>query len=250
MTPDHDPRWMDAAAPYLLHAMPEEEARAFEDHLAGCAACRAEVEQLRVAADALPASPVQYAPPPELKGRIMAIVNAEAQLLRAAGSRADEPAGEPPPRRRRLAVLRPDWWSVRPALGVAGAVLVLALGALGGLIAGGAFDGSGSSRTVVAQTAPPGSEVRLIVRGSGHSTLTAQGLPAPGRGRVYQVWLLARGSKAPKPTNALFGVSTDGSASVDVPGSLKDVGAVLVTSEPEGGSRVPTRQPILSVTPA
>ena len=50
--------------------------------------------------------------------------------------------------------------------------------------------------------------------------------------------------------NALFGVSTDGSASVDVPGSLKGVGAVLVTSEPEGGSRVPTRQPILSVTPA
>ncbi|MEA2293327.1 MAG: putative zinc-finger, partial [Solirubrobacteraceae bacterium] len=52
----HDERWTDAAAVYLLHAMPDAEAAAFEAHLETCAACRAEVDDLRVAADALPAS--------------------------------------------------------------------------------------------------------------------------------------------------------------------------------------------------
>src|SRR4051794_39814085 len=111
----HDERFTDAAAAYLLHALPPDEAESFEAHLATCAACRAEVEDLRVAADALPASAVQLVPPADLKERIMSVVNAEAELLRAAGARADEV----PPRRRRVAVLRPGWWSLRPGLAVA-----------------------------------------------------------------------------------------------------------------------------------
>jgi hypothetical protein len=61
------------------------------------------------------------------------------------------------------------------------------------------------------------------------------------------VWLLRPGAKAPEPTPALFGVSTDGSAAVAVPGNLDGVKQVLVTHEPLGGSRAPTRAPILSV---
>ena len=245
MSDRHDERWDDAVGAYLLDAMAPQEAAEFEEHLDTCVACRRQVEDLRVAADALPASPVQLSPPPELKDRIMAIVNAEAELLRAAGARADEPAGEPAPRRRRFAVVRPGWWSVRPGLALAGAVAVLALGVAGGLLGAGALRGD-DTRTVVAQTAPPGSHVRMILRESGHSTLVAQHLPAPGRGRVYQVWLQS-GKAAPKPTNALFSVRPDGSASVDVPGSMDGVDAVLVTSEPDGGSRTPTRKPILGV---
>jgi anti-sigma-K factor RskA len=244
----HDERWTDAAAVYLLHAMPDAEAAAFEAHLETCAACRAEVDDLRVAADALPASPVQLVPPTDLKDRIMSIVDAEAELLRAAGARAGEPEGAPS-RRRRIAVRRPGWWSVRPGLALAGAVAVLVLGAIGGVLGAGALRGGDSSRTVVAQTAPPGSKVSLIVRKEGHSTLVARRLPGAGAGRIYQVWL-QRANGAPRPTNALFETRSDGSASVDVPGSMRGVDRVLVTSEPDGGSRTPSRPPILSIAPA
>jgi Anti-sigma-K factor rskA len=124
---------------------------------------------------------------------------------------------------------------------------VLALGVLGGVLGSGALR-EGGSRTVVARTAPPGSKVEMIVRDEGHSTLVARRLPSAGKGRVYQVWLL-RG-KTPQPTDALFETRSDGSASVDVPGSMKGVDAVLVTSEPSGGSRTPSRDPILSVVPS
>ena len=66
--------------------------------------------------------------------------------------------------------------------------------------------------------------------------LVASDLPAPPSGRVYQVWL-DKGGKAPEPTNALFSTRRDGSASVDVPGSLDGVKRVMVTDEPPGGSR-------------
>lgn len=240
MTDDHD-RFADAAGAYVLYALADDEVVAYEAHLAGCGRCREEVARLQVAADALPASPEQYAPPPELKLRIMAVVESEAELLQAAGARADRP----PRRRDRAAVLRRGWWSLRPGLAVAATVAVLAVGVAGGIILGG---GSGT-RTVVASTAPAGARVELIQREGSHSTLVARRLPTPGRDRVYQVWLKS-GKAAPKPTNALFGVRPDGSASVDVPGSLKGVDAVLVTSEPAGGSQAPTRDPILSIVPA
>jgi anti-sigma-K factor RskA len=239
----HDARWDDAAGAYLLHAMPADEATAFEAHLDGCERCRAEVDDLRVAADALPASPMQFEPPPELKDRIMAVVNAEAELLHAAGARADRPAAtaavapERPGRRRR--------WSLRPGFALAGAVAVLALGTVLGLVIGG---GDGT-RTIDVPTVPAGAQAQLIVRDDGHSTLVTDGMPAPGRGRVYQVWLL-RGEQAPEPTDALFSVRPDGSASVDVPGDLDGVDQVLVTSEPAGGSDAPSREPVLAVTPA
>ena len=43
-----------------------------------------------------------------------------------------------------------------------------------------------------------------------------------------------RGGDAPEPTSALFSTRRDGSASVDVPGSLDGVRAVMVTDEPHG----------------
>jgi len=56
------------------------------------------------------------------------------------------------------------------------------------------------------------------------------------------------GGKAPEPTNALFSTSRDGSASVDVPGSLDGVRRVMVTDEPSGGSRSPTGNLLLTAS--
>lgn len=224
---------------YLLGALTPDEAMAFERAMAEDARLRAEVDSLRVAVEALPASPVQMMVPPDLKGRIMAVVESEAELQRAAAG----PPEPSKPRRRVVAVLRPGWWSLRPGLAVAASVLVLAVGAgIGGIIAS---QGGTETRTIAAVHG----HGRLIVRTEGHSTLTATGLDAAGAGRVYQVWL-QRGSGEPKPTNALFDVRRDGTASVDVPGSLEGVDKVLVTNEPDGGSEEPTTTPRIEFHPA
>ena len=233
--------WADASAAYLLGALDASEREGYEAHLSTCAVCREEVARLRVAADALPASPRQIAPPPELKDRIMSIVNAEAELLHAAGPEADRTTVAPP--RRRFA-----WWPPRPAMAMAMTLLVLVAGVGAGVVASGGLDGE-ATRTVVADVTVPDASAKLIVRDGDHSTLVTKGLPDPSQGRVYQVWIKHPG-KDPEPTEALFDVRKDGSASVDVPGSLEGVEAVMVTSEPDGGSQVPTRAPVVIAEPA
>ena len=239
--PDHD-RWADAVGAYLLGALPEDERAAFEAHLDGCAACRGDVEDLRVAADALPMSVQPVAPPPALKQRIMAVVNSEAELLAAAGERADAaPAPRAAPERRRRSF---GSWFSRPGLALACALALLVVGGLGGVLLSGGED----TRTVVAQTASPGAEVRLEVGDDG-STLVARNMPAPPQGRIYQVWL-KRPGRDPEPTAVLWSTRTDGSADVAVPGSLDGVEAVLVTDEPEGGSDAPTKPPVITAATA
>jgi hypothetical protein len=75
--------------------------------------------------------------------------------------------------------------------------------------------------------------------------LAAQGhLPPPPAGRIYEVWL-RQGSTAPAPTSALFSVTANGAATVDVPGDLRGISQVLVTQEPAGASRVSTHRPVI-----
>lgn len=227
----------ESTAAYLLGALPDGERAEFEAHLSGCDACRQEIAQLRVAADALPVGVEQFAAPPAIKDRLMATVRAEAELLTASGAQADRlPARSRTPRERRR---RFAW---RPALAFA---CILAIGVVAGALLN-AGDGGPGSRTVVASLAPRGAAVTLEMRDE-HSTLLARNLPAPPSGRVYQVWLKRKGVKAPEPTDALF-TPRDGSASVDVPGSLTDVEAVLVTHEPKSGSKVPSVPPLIAVS--
>lgn len=227
----------DTIAPYLLQALPEAERQDFEAHMLGCSDCRAELARLQVAADVLPASVPQYEPPPELRGRIMAVVNREAELLAAAGPEADRPP---------VAVREKRRWSLpklpRVAVGgtLAGAVTGVVLGAV--LLSEGPL-----TRTVPADVGIQGAKASLVVHDN-DSKLVAKNLPAPPTGRVYQVWV-KRPGRNPEATDALFSVRSDGSAVVSVPGSLEGVEAVLVTDEPEGGSLAPTRDPIISATP-
>jgi anti-sigma-K factor RskA len=67
----------------------------------------------------------------------------------------------------------------------------------------------------------------------------------PPAGHVYQVWL-QHGKSAPQPTDALFTVNTSGRGHVEVPGSVKGVDTIMVTSEPQGGSRQPTGKPVIT----
>ena len=229
---------LDAGA-YVLGALTPDELDAFAAHLAGCDACRREVAQLRGVVDALPLAAAQVAPPPELKDRLMTVVRAESDLLHAAGS---QPAARAEPRRRRE---RRAWWS-RPLPAIAAACALIALGAAGGVLL--SRDTTTEVPAQVRIGSAPAARATLVRR-DGSARLTVSNMPSPGAGRVYQVWLKRRG-RPPEPTDALFGVSRGGSATVDVPGGLRGVEQVLVTPEPDGGSTTPTHAAVIVATPS
>jgi len=247
---DHE-QWADAVGAYLLGALEPDESERFETHLAACPRCREDVEELRVAADALPVSVPIVSPPPALKVRIMAVVDSEAELLAAAGRRADEPEdtagrgrGRAGGRRPLLGGRRLAGWPMRPGVALACALVLLAGGGLLGVL----VSGGGDARTVVAQTRAPDADVRLEIHDDG-AILVARNMPAPPSGRIYQVWL-KRPGRDPEPTSVLWSTRGDGSAEVAVPGSLEGVEAVLVTDEPPGGSDVPSKPPVITAATA
>ena len=226
--PEHD-RWEDAAATYVLGALPDDERPGYEAHLKTCPTCRDEVEDLRVAAQALPVSPPPMLPPPALKARIMAEVEREAQLLASAG----EPRTAPKPEKRRrfsfgggaLALPRPAFGALACALLAAGVVL------------GGVLFSSGA-RTVDFQSTLPQASAELEISDDG-AILTANKLPAPPEGKTYMVWM-QRENGTIEPTSALFTPRADGTATASVTGDLDGVENVLVNTEPPGGSPQPT----------
>jgi hypothetical protein len=227
----------DDAGPWVLGALSDADAGAFAAHLERCADCRSQVEELQPVADVLPMAAPQLLPPPALKGRIMAVVESEAELLRAAGPEADRPPAPahaaPAPRRRRW-----SWAALRPLPAAALASVLLAVGVAGGVLLSGGDDGAQTHRGF----GPRGAQVALRVDDD-RGALELRGMPAPPRGRVYQVWII-RGDEAPIPTHALFTVARDGRAQVDIAESLDGADRVLITDEPPRGSDAPTSQPI------
>jgi hypothetical protein len=229
---------------YLLSALSPEEHEGFVAHLSTCRACREEVAQLQIVVDTLPMAAPQLVPPPALKDRIMRVVDSEAELLRASGPEADR---VPAPRERRAR----RWaagLSLRPAsAGILAGVLVAVGVGTGVLLSTGSDDGP-TTRTVVAQVSAPRATAMVSVQG-GRATLHLANLPSAPAGRVYQVWFTRKGSIAPIPTHTLFNVrKDDGQAVVPIEEDVTGVEQVLVTDEPDGGSRTPTGTKLIAAT--
>ena len=233
----------DDIGAYLLGALSPDEAAAFERAMEDDARLREEVEYLRVAADALPASPIQMAVPADLKGRIMAVVNSEAELLRAAGPEADRPPSPVKPRRRVVAVLRPGWWSLRPGLAVAASMLVLAVGVVGGIVASG---GDGQQDRVLDAEHGNAQDDPARPAGTRRSRRRHRGRPGPTTSTRCGC---SAGRRSPSRPTRCSARASDGTASVDVPGDMTGVDKVLVTEEPAGGSEEPTTAPVIEFHP-
>jgi hypothetical protein len=231
---DHSTYREDIGA-YLLGALTDLERQAFERHMAGCAECRGQVEQLRAAAESLPRSVEQVEPPPGLKAALMEVVEREAGARADAAPRARPPLGE---RLRRL------FSPLRPALVAGGLVLGVVIGFGVAQLAG--DDGSRTVVGSVDERRVPDASARLQLAGDGEdgAILRVQGMPSPGTGRVYQAWVQRDGMVTPQPT---FEVGEDGGGAVAVPEDVSDADAVLVTRERRGGARAPSERPILRV---
>jgi anti-sigma-K factor RskA len=252
MSPEEDVPESDGcggnAAPYVLGALTDDENDAFRRHVDSCAICREEVAALQVVVAALPAAAPQLSAPSSLKERVMAAVHEDAREREAheeiqdphrQSSRTEPPlAGSGRARRA--------WRPAFTGLAAGAVVVVLAIAAVLAFTAGSGT--TAGPRVIHAEVLAPRSPGRppasaLLLLGAGHARLTIANLPPSAPGRVYQVWL--KGSGAPQPTDALFTVASNGDATVAVPGIAHAIKEVMVTSEPIGGSRLPTRPPVI-----
>lgn len=223
--PEHG-EYSDALPAYALGALSDDEVTRVKHHLDDCPECRAGLEWLRAGVEVLPASVPQIEAPPELKRRLMAVVEAEAELLRAAGASADRPQAA----RRR-------WWSspLAPRLAVGAAALcVVAVAVVLAVVGGGT-----ATRTISAQTTLARARASLQVRGT-HAELVVTGLPALAADHVEEIWV-KRGSAPAAPAGTF--VLASGSVAVARPVRPGDL--VLVTVEPGGGTAAPTTAPVI-----
>lgn len=229
-------QYEDNVGAYLLGALPELEAEVFERHLQSCPSCRRELEQLRVAAEALPRAVEPVVPPPELKESLMRTVWAEA-----------EERHEARPKRRWTRPFLERLPRLSPAFAAAAAACVLAIGV--GIGIGIENIGGGGGKTVAALVdhtrAPSGNASLSVPGGKKNAILSVEGLPQPGAGKVYEVWVQRNGTM--QPAGSLFSVSHGGSGAAAIPGSLNGVQAVAVTAERAGGALKPTQTPLVTV---
>jgi len=222
---------MDAAA-YVLDAV--EGLEPYREHLSICTTCQAEVAKLQLVVDRLPTTVPPAAAPQALLERVLATVRSEAELLRAAGSLADQPPSRPHRARSHRLSRAGARVAFAACVAVAAAIVI----------------NSGSSvreRVTPARVAAsiPGAHVSLH-QIDGRANLVVSGMPQAPLGKIYEVWL-SRASGSLQPTDALFSVTSRGNGSVDVPASLHGVKEVMVTSEPLGGSSRPTSPPLIRI---
>jgi anti-sigma-K factor RskA len=201
----------DDVGAYLLGALNDVERKAFERHLRDCPECQEELERLRPAAEVLPASVEQLAPPPGLKKRLMAEVDPRARRPRP-----------------------PATWLA------AAAALVIALAVVAGITQLGGDDTRTLTATVAKAMPQAGGD--LEVDGN-RATLRLHDMPDLGSARVYQVWLQHGDRLVPART---FEVGSRGVGNVELQG-VEDADGVFVTREARGGAQVPSEAPIVSV---
>ncbi|MFI0961115.1 anti-sigma factor domain-containing protein [Streptomyces sp. NPDC021080] len=241
MTAAEDPHQLIGA--YVLHALPASEEASFENHLAGCPACRDEVAELTGVTLRL-ASAQDATPSPELRRQVL------EQIARTRQERLPRTL---PVRRRAL----------RAALA---ACLALAA-ALGGIavwqhtradeahaeVTAGKAQASALADLLTARDATistrrlsGGADISVVSsRSQGRAAFIASDLPRLENDQVYELWYAAKSGDL-RPAGLLPG-SGGGHAQL-LHGSLGDVSAVGITAEPAGGSRQPTSEPLGIVT--
>jgi anti-sigma-K factor RskA len=243
MNESNHERWNEeVVAAYMLGALEPAEAAELERHAEGCERCQAEIRWLTPAINALPESVERLEPPRELRERVMAEVRFDAAPVDAPG---DEPAAAGLFGRAGawLRELGSGPMGLRPVVGFAAAVLVVA--AVAGFAIGGGLgsDEGGQTSTVVAGKAP-GVTAKVVSDGdSGTLHLdNAKQLPSD---RVLEAWVQRDGEV--ESVEALFVPDRKGKASTELP-DMDGVEVVMVTTEPEGGSESPTSAPIVTIS--
>ena len=232
-------RFEDLKDAYVLGALPEEERLEFEQYLVAHPDLQEEVEALGAVAGLLAFSPQEQEPPPELRRRIMATVEAESVHPHTS-------------RRSWLAGLW-DAAGIRDLALAAAAMLVIGLFSWSMLLQGEVRDLQGRVQSLQSQPQGPqmialggvgtkqGARAELVTLEGDRAVLVAENMPPVPEGKTYQIWVIK--GDTPQPSG-LFEPKGDSIAAV-VENPVEGADAVAVTVEPKGGSKKPTTDPML-----
>jgi anti-sigma-K factor RskA len=221
----------DLTAAYALDALDDEDARAYEAHLARCERCRDELASFSETASGLAYAVDSPAPPPELRARI---------LQEAARERSN------------VVPLRPRWVApLAAAAAVVAACAAIAFGLWAASLAGklDSKDEALARQNRVAEIlAAPGSRKVSFARGtlvvdpSGRAALVVRDLRKARPGKTYEAWVADGG--APLAAGLFDGGRA---AAIPLERPVAAGATVMVTEEKDGGVDAPTQTPFIVV---
>ena len=234
-------RFEDLRDAYVLGALPEAERRSFEDNLAAHPEWQAEIEDLGAVAGLLAFSPQELEPSRELRGRVMEVVEAEAEPRRA--------------RHRSTLARFGHYLSVRSL--ALGAAVLLVIGLLSWNVLlqdqiqdlqGQVADARDQQQLQQTQTialegtwADQGANAEVASIHKNQIILVAKNMPSVPEDRTCQIWVIK--GDVPQPSG-LF--QPDGNmTATPITNSISQADVIAVTVEPAGGSEEPTSDPVL-----
>jgi anti-sigma-K factor RskA len=252
MSEMNNERFEDLKDAYVLDALPEEERRKFEEFLAAHPERQAEIDELGAVAGLLAFSPEEQEPAPELRERIMEVVEAEAApRSESRGSVFARLAG---------------YIGARGlALGAA-ALLVMGLLSWNLLLQNQVEDLQGQVQNSQGQVedlqaqvqdaqaqqtqtiqlsgtwANQGADAEVASISDNRIVLVADDLPSVPEGQTCQIWVIK--GDVPEPSGLFQPGGTETAAPITTP--IKKGDTIAVTVEPAGGSEQPTTDPVLS----
>jgi anti-sigma-K factor RskA len=222
-------------APYALDALDADERGRFEAHVEHCPACQSELAGFQETAARLGDITTQ-APPPALRDKLLAEVTRTSQERPIVTALADRRG-----LRRTL-----------PRLAMAAAFVVGTVGVGGYVVERRQADDAKDQYAAVSEvlaaadadtsskTFPSGGNVRMISSAKQDAAvIVAHDLPSPGKGKVYQVWMIDSSGPTSQGTFVRNG-------QMIMHGVVK-ADKVAVTVEPAGGSDRPTTPPVATI---
>ena len=234
MIDDRSQDWLDQLAAYALGALETGEATEVEAHLADCERCQAHLRWLQPALQVLPESVERLEPPRGLRDRVMAEVRADAKRAHA-GARERSGFG------RISGWLGGGAYGWKPAAALAAIALLLV--AFAGYELGSSDSGGGPPVAELTQEEASGVKVKMVSEGDG-GTLKLEDVEPLPEDRVLEAWVQREGEVEAVP--ALFVPDQEGKASTVIE-DMSGVEVVMVTHEPQGGSKTPTSDPIVTM---
>ena len=228
----------ELAGAIALGALDITEMSMVEAHLAGCEK-HPEIASLLASAEALALTAPPMEPSPELKTRLMAAIEADLEAERSAARAASaQPAPE-----ERPGLIERLFGGPRVGFGLAAAaVAVLVL-----LLVISPWGGGGDDEDTIVRTFDDGTiSAEVTYDPDQESTsMSVEGLDPAPEGSVYQVWAVTGGNPV---SIGFLEVPDDGTVSADMEGvQLVEGQVVAVTLEPEGGSQLPTTEPLFGI---
>ena len=224
---------------YAMDALDELERARFEQHLASCEDCRAEVAELRETA-ALLAETVAVPPPASLRDSVLAGISQVRPL-------APEVVASPSLHRDGPAARRRRWV---PLLVAAAVALVVGVGALVTQPWAPSDDVERLTAAEQVLQAPDAEQVSVDLGEAGRATvtrskshdravITTEDMVAAPAGKDYELWFISGDEVV---SAGLMPDAPDQTVVLD--GSAGGAAAVGITVEPDGGSKQPTSDPI------